>query len=196
MTIQITNATKDCKVYIMISLWITKWSNAAEKTNNTRLDQQTKDLSRNTNKQLKDNTWNMGALRNQWMQWDYGSSKGNCWKNGKFALGAVLLGMAWKLSQMMRPGLILNTGNCRTLLLVILDPGWIPLGEYAPLSLAKCILVIPPSKSDELCLKMTTLVYWEMGQKGIPEYGLMLALEPQMYPPNVSHVQVWKMRPC
>jgi hypothetical protein len=33
------------------------------------------------------------------------------------------------------------------------------------------------------------------GRKGFPEYGLMLALEPQMYPPKVSHVQVWKMRP-
>ena len=28
--IQIINATKDCKVCTMISLWITKWSNAAE----------------------------------------------------------------------------------------------------------------------------------------------------------------------
>jgi hypothetical protein len=94
MIIQITNATKDCKVYIMISLWITKWLNANESTDNTRLDQQTKDLSRNTNKQLKDNTQNMGALWNQWMRWDYGSSDGNCWKSGKFSLGAILLEMA------------------------------------------------------------------------------------------------------
>jgi hypothetical protein len=137
----------------------------------------------------------MGALRNQWMCWDYDSSDGNCWKSGKFTLGAVLLGMAWKLSQMMRPALVLSTGNCRTLLLVSLDPGWIPLGECAPLSLEKCVLVIPPSKSDKMCLKMTALVYWEMGRKGFPEYGLMLALEPQMYPPKVSHVQVWKMCP-
>ena len=28
--IQIINVTKDCKVCIMISLWITKWSNVAE----------------------------------------------------------------------------------------------------------------------------------------------------------------------
>jgi hypothetical protein len=33
------------------------------------------------------------------------------------------------------------------------------------------------------------------GRKGFPESGLMLALEPQMCPPKVSHVQVWKMRP-
>jgi hypothetical protein len=137
----------------------------------------------------------MGALRNQLMRWDYGNSDGNCWKSGKFALGAILLGMAWKLSPMMRPALVLSTGICRTPLLMNLDLGWIPLGECAPLLLAKCVLVIPPSKSDEICLKTTALVYWEMGRKGFPESGLMLALEPQMYPPKVPHVQVWKMRP-
>jgi hypothetical protein len=137
----------------------------------------------------------MGALWNQWMHWDYGSSDGNCWKSGKFALGVVLLRMAWKLSQMMRPALVLSTGICRTPLLMNLDPGWIPLGECAPLLLEKCVLVIPPSESDEICLKMTALVYWEMGRKGFPESGLMLALEPQMCLQKVSHVQVWKMRP-
>jgi hypothetical protein len=137
----------------------------------------------------------MGALQNQWMRWDYGSSDGNCWKSGKFALGAILLRMAWKLSQMMHPALVLSTGICRTPLLMNLDPGWIPLGECAPLLLAKCVLVIPPLESDEICLKMTALVYWEMGWKGFPESGLMLALEPQMCPPKVSHIQVWKMHP-
>ena len=122
------------------------------------------------------------------MQWDYGSYDGNCWKSGKFALGAILLGMAWKLSQMMRPALVLSTDIYRTPLLVSLDPGWIPLGECAPLLLAKCVLVIPPSESDEICLKTTALVYWEMGRKGFPESGLMLALEPQMCPPKVPHV--------
>jgi len=86
--------------------------------------------------------------------------------------------MAWKLSQMMRASLVLSIGNYQTPLLVGLDPRWISLGECAPLSLAKCVLVIPLSKKDEMCLKMTTLVYWEMGQKGFPEYGLMLAREP------------------
>jgi hypothetical protein len=112
------------------------------------------------------------------MRWDYGISDSNCWKSGKFSLGAVLLGMAWKLSQMMRPTLVLSTDNCQTLLLVRLDPRWIPLGECAPLSLEKCVLVIPPSESDEMCLKMTALVYWEMGWKCFLEYGPMLALEP------------------
>jgi hypothetical protein len=137
----------------------------------------------------------MGALRNQWMRWDYGSSDGNCWKSGKFALGDILLEMAWKMSQMIHPALVLSSGICRTPLLMNLDPGWIPLGECAPLFLAKCILVSPPSKSDEICLKTTALVYWEMGRKGFPESGLMLALEPQMFPPKVLYVQVWKMHP-
>jgi hypothetical protein len=135
----------------------------------------------------------MGALRNQWMCWDYGSADNNCWKSGKFALGAILLGMAWKLSQMICPTLVLSTGICRTPLLMNLDPGWIPLWECVPLLLAKCVLVIPPLESDEICLKTTALVYWEMGWKGIPKSGLMLALEPQMRSPKVSHVQVWKM---
>jgi hypothetical protein len=137
----------------------------------------------------------MGALWNQWMRWDYGSSDGNCWKSGKFTLGAILLGMAWKLSQMMRLALVVSTGICQTPLLMNSDPGWIPLGECAPLLLSKCVLVIPPLESDEICLKTTALVYWEMGRKGFPEFGLMLALEPQMCPPKASHVQFWKMRP-
>jgi hypothetical protein len=137
----------------------------------------------------------MGALRNQWMHWDYGNFDDNCWKSGKFALGAILLRMAWKLSQMMCPALVLGTGICWTPLLMKLGSGWIPLGECAPLLLAKCVLVIPPLESDKICLKMTALDYWEMGWKGFLESSLMLALEPQMCLPKVSHVQVWKMRP-
>jgi hypothetical protein len=137
----------------------------------------------------------MGALQNQWMHWDYGSSDSNCWKSGKFSLGAILLRMAWKLSQMMHPTLFLSIGICRIPLLMKLDPGWIPLGECTSLLLAKCLLVILPSESDEICLKMTALAYWEMGRKGFPESVLMLAPEPQMCSPKVSHVQVWKMHP-
>jgi hypothetical protein len=33
------------------------------------------------------------------------------------------------------------------------------------------------------------------GSEGFPESGLMLALEPRMCLPKVSHVQVWKMIP-
>jgi hypothetical protein len=62
------------------------------------------------------------------MRWDYGNSDGNCWKSGKFALGVVLLGMAWKLSQMMRPALVLSTGICWTPLLMSLDPDGYPWG--------------------------------------------------------------------
>jgi hypothetical protein len=137
----------------------------------------------------------MGALWNQWMHWDYGISDSNCWKSGKFTLGDILLGMPWKLSQMMHLALVLSTGICWTPLLMNLDPGWVPLGECAPLLLEKCVLVIPSSKSDNICLKMTTLVYLEMGRKGFPESSLMLTLEPQMCQPKVSHVQVWKMHP-
>jgi hypothetical protein len=91
---------------------------------------------------------------------------------------------------MMRPSLVLSSGICRTPLLMNLDPRWIPLGECAPLLLEKRILVIPLSESDEICLKTTALVYWEMGWKGFPKSGLMLALEPQMCQPKVSHIQV------
>jgi hypothetical protein len=119
------------------------------------------------------------------MRWDYDSSDGNYWKSGKFALEAILLGMACKLSPMMRPALVLNTGICQTPLLMNLDLRWIPLGECTPLLMAKCVLVIPPSESDDICLKTTALVYWEMGRKGFPESGLMLSLEPQMSSPKV-----------
>ena len=78
---------------------------------------------------------------------------------------------------------------------MILVLGWIPLRECTPLLLEKCVLVIPPSKLEEICLKMTALVYWEMGQKDFPESGLVLAPEPQMCLPKVSHIQVWKMCP-
>jgi hypothetical protein len=93
------------------------------------------------------------------MHWDYGISDGNCWKSGKFTLGDILLGMAWKLSQMMRPALVLSTGIYQTPMLMNLDPGWIPPGECAPLLLEKCVLVIPLSELDEICLKTTALVY-------------------------------------
>jgi hypothetical protein len=93
-------------------------------------------------------------------------------------MGSILLRMARKLSQMMRLALVLSTGICQVPLLMNLDPRWISLGECAPLLLEKCILVIPPSESYEICLKITALVYWEMGQKGFLEFGLMLSLEP------------------
>jgi hypothetical protein len=124
------------------------------------------------------------------MYWNYGSLYGNCWKFGKFSLAAIALGMTWKLSQMMFPALVLSTGNFQTPLLVGLDLGWIPLGECTSLSQEKCSLVIRPLESAKMYLKMTALVYWEMGQKGFPESDLMLAREPRMYLLKVSHFQV------
>ena len=76
-----------------------------------------------------------------------------------FTLGAIPLGMAWKLSQMMHPALVHSTGNFQTPPLVALDPGWIPLGECTPPSLENCALVIPPSESVERYLKMIALAY-------------------------------------
>jgi hypothetical protein len=129
------------------------------------------------------------------VRWEYDSSDGNCWKSGKLSLGAILLKMAWKLSQMMFPSLVLSTSIYRTPLLMSLKPEWIPLGECTPLLMEKYVPVIPPSELDEICLKMTALVYWEMGLKVFLEFGLLLALERQMCLPKVSHVQVWKMCP-
>ena len=65
-------------------------------------------------------------------------------------------------------------------MLVCLDPGWIPLGECTPLPLENCALVIPLSKSAEMCLKMISLAYCEMGRKGFLKPDLMIACEPQM----------------
>jgi hypothetical protein len=76
--------------------------------------------------------------------------------------------MAWKLSQIMHPALVLSPGNYLTPLLMGLDPGWIPLGECAPLSLEKCALVIPLSESIEMCLKMTDLGLLGNGLEGFP----------------------------
>ena len=68
-----------------------------------------------------------------------------------------------------------------------LDLGCIPLGECAPLALENCALVIPPSELAERCLKMIALAYCEMGWKGFPGSDLMIAREPRMCPPQVSH---------
>jgi hypothetical protein len=103
--------------------------------------------------------------------------------------------MAWKLSQMVCPALALSAGDRPAPLQVCLDPGWIPLGECAPLSLENCALVIPRSKSVEMCLKMIASAYCEMGQKGFPGSDLMIAREPRMCPPKVSHSQCLENAP-
>jgi hypothetical protein len=70
-----------------------------------------------------------------------------------------------------------------------------PLGECTPLSLENCALVIPPSKSVEMCLKMIALAYCEMGRKGFPGSDLMISQEPRMCPPKVSHSQCLENAP-
>jgi hypothetical protein len=78
---------------------------------------------------------------------------------------------------------------------VCLDPGWIPLGECTPLPLENCALVIPLSESDDMCLKMIALAYCEIGQKGFSVSDLMIAWEPRMCLPKVSHSQYPKNAP-
>ena len=67
-----------------------------------------------------------------------------------------------------------------------MDP---PLGKCAPLLLENCALVILLSESAEMCLKLIALAYCEMGRKGFPRSYLMIAREPQIYPPQVLHSQ-------
>jgi hypothetical protein len=40
-----------------------------------------------------------------------------------------------------------------------------------------------------VCLKLIAQVYWEMGRKDFPGSELMIAQEPRMCPPQVSHSQ-------
>jgi len=58
-----------------------------------------------------------------------------------------------------------------------------------PLLLEKYTLVIPPLKSTAVYLKLIALAYCEMGRKDFPGSDLMIAREPQMCPPQVSHSQ-------
>jgi hypothetical protein len=122
------------------------------------------------------------------MSWNYGSSYGNCRKSEKFALVAKPLGMARKLSQMVR--LASSQSWWLTGPSVGVSRPWMDSpGECAPLSLENCALVIPQSKSAEMCLKMIASTYCEMGWEGFPGSDLMIAREPRMCPPKVPHSQ-------
>jgi hypothetical protein len=74
-------------------------------------------------------------------------------------------------------------------LLICLDPGWIPLGKWAPSAAGNCALVIPPSKSVDKGLKLSTLGSYEMGRKDFLGSDLMIVRESQMCPPQLSHPQ-------
>jgi hypothetical protein len=119
----------------------------------------------------------------------YGNSHSNYCKYGKFSLMAISLGSSWKLSQIVHLVVLLYPGDGPAPLLLCMDPRWIPLGECTPLLLENCTLVIPPSESVEMCLKKISLSYCEMGRKGFPECDLMIAREPRMCRPQVSHSQ-------
>jgi hypothetical protein len=68
-------------------------------------------------------------------------------------------------------------------------PRWIPLGKCTPSATGK----LCPSDStigiDDVCLKLISLAYCEMGRKDFPGSDLMIAREPQMCPPQVSQPQ-------
>jgi hypothetical protein len=78
---------------------------------------------------------------------------------------------------------------------VCLDLGWIPLGECTPLLLENCALVIPPSESTDMCLKLIALAYCEVGRKGFHGSDLMIAREPRMCPHQVLHSQCLENAP-
>jgi hypothetical protein len=129
------------------------------------------------------------------MIWSYGSSHGNCCKSKKFAEWLDLLNRHENC-----------TKQCSLLSLLVLVTDWplcwcvwtpdgSPLGECAPLLLENCALVIPPSESVEMCLKLIALVFCEMGRKGFPGSAPMIAREPRMFPPQVSHSQCLENAP-
>ena len=149
---------------------------------------------------IPDNRW---ALRDQWMSWNYGSSNGNCWKSEKFALVAKPLGMAWKLSQMVRPALALSPGHWSAPLLVCLDPGWIPpRGMHPSLASKMCPsdstvgIGLDVSQNDRLGLMGNGSEgfpwIWSYARSGTPNVSAksvaLQSLEnaPHMIPPSKS----------
>jgi hypothetical protein len=85
--------------------------------------------------------------------------------------------------------LCLSLGDYLNLNWCIWSPDGSPWGKRAPSALENCALVIPPSKSADVCLKLIAQVYCEMGRKDFPGSELMIAREPRMCPPQVSHSQ-------
>jgi hypothetical protein len=110
--------------------------------------------------------------------YEYASSYDNCCKSGKFALVAIPLENVWKLAPTMRPALSHNPGDCPDLNWCIWSLDGSPQGKCAPSALENCALVIPPSKSADVCLKLIAQVYCEMGRKDFPGSELMIAWEP------------------
>jgi hypothetical protein len=102
---------------------------------------------------------------------------------------SIPLGNAWKLSQTMRPVLPHSPGDCLDLNWCIWSLDGCPWGKCAPSSLENCALVIPPSESVDVCLKLISQVYWEMGRKDFLVSELIIAREPRMCPPQVPHSQ-------
>jgi hypothetical protein len=172
-------------------MWLNKMNHSARSM--------TKYLSRNTiaTKTIIPDTrrmlWNaMDEMKNCC---EYASSYDNCCKSGKFALVAIPLGNAWKQSQTMSPGLPHNPGDCPNLNWCIWSPDGSPWGKCAPSALKNRALVIPSSELTNVCLKLIALAYCEMRRKGFPGSDLMIAREPRMCPPKVSHSQCLENAP-
>jgi hypothetical protein len=111
----------------------------------------------------------------------YDNSYDKCCKTGKFSLVDKLLGSAWNLSQTMQPDLIHTLSVCMLEyrpLLICTDPGWIPLGECAPIAANNCALEIPLSEFGCDSLKLSALGSFVMGREGFPDLGLVNSLEP------------------
>jgi hypothetical protein len=125
----------------------------------------------------------------------YASLYDNCCKSGKFTLVAIPLGNAWKLSQTMRPALPHSPGNCPNLNWCIWSLDGSSFGKCGLFALENCALVISPSESTDVCLKLIAQVYYEMGRKDLLGSELMIAWEPRMCPPQVSHSQSPKSAP-
>ena len=129
--------------------------------------------------------WNaMGEMKNCCK---YDISYDNCCKSRKFSLVAIPLENAWKLCQIMRPALPHSPSDFPDINWCIWSPDGSPWGKCTPSTLENYAIVIPPSESDDVCLKLIAQVYCEMGRNDFPRFELMITREPRMCPPQVSH---------
>jgi hypothetical protein len=96
---------------------------------------------------------------------------------------------AWKLSQTVRPAVSLSPSDCLVLCWYVWTLDGSPWGNAPPLLLENYALVIPPSESTDMCLKLIAPACCEMGRKDFLGSDLMIAREPQMCPPQVLQPQ-------
>jgi hypothetical protein len=80
-------------------------------------------------------------------------------------------------------------------LLICTNLEWDPLGGCAPPLANCCTLVIPPSESGCMCLKLSALVSSVMGRKGFPGSGPVNSLEPWICLPKCCALTGQLLRP-